>query len=219
MRILIVEDHPELRRMTAEHLTERGFVVDAVGRLSEARDALESAVFDAMVVDIGLPDGEGLKLLTGEARPPAILVTARDRTQDRIFGLNAGADDYLVKPFDLCELEARLRAILRRPGRRAALVMILGRLSLDPATREAFVDEAPLRLRRREALLLEALLEAQPRIVVRDILEERLYGFDEAVTPNALEASVSRLRRSLEAAGADVRLETHRGLGYSLARA
>jgi len=170
------------------------------------------------VLDMGLPDGEGVSLLSGRgaAATPAVMLTARDRLEDRITGLNAGADDYLVKPFDLAELEARLRAVLRRPGQRAPVSLSLGRLRFETASRECFVGDEPLDLGRRETLLLEALMSAAGRIVVRDTLADRLYGFNEPVTPNALEAAVSRLRRSLESAAADVVLETRRGIGYRL---
>ena len=218
MRILLIEDHRELRRMTAAHLSERGFVVDAVGDLASARAALDAAVYDAMILDLGLPDGEGASILRGGSHPtpPALILTARDQVADRIGALNAGADDYLVKPFDLGELEARLRAILRRPGRRIPVLLALGRLSFDTAAREASVTGRPLNLRRREGLLLEILLAAKERVVVRDLIEDQLYGFEEPVTPNALEASVSRLRRVLEQADAGVALETRRGVGYAL---
>lgn len=219
MRILLVEDHDQLRRMTAAHLAERGFVVDEAGSLEQARAALAVTTYDALVLDLGLPDGEGLELLRsrpGRTPTPALVLTARDQLEDRVEGLNAGADDYLVKPFELTELEARLRAVLRRPGRRAPVTLSLGDLSFDTAAREASVQGRSLGLRRREGLLLEALLEADQRVIVRDLLEERLYGFDEAVTPNALEASVSRLRRALEEAGSGLVLETRRGIGYRL---
>jgi len=204
--------------MTAAHLSERGFVVDAVGDLAAACAALSAAAYDAMIVDLGLPDGEGASILRGgdAAGPPALILTARDQMADRIGALNAGADDYLIKPFDLGELEARLRAILRRPGQRAPVRLTLGRLSFDTAAREASVADRPLDLRRREGLLLEILLAAKGRVVVRDLIEEQLYGFNEAVTPNALEASISRLRRVLEQADAGVALETRRGVGYAL---
>lgn len=218
MRILLVEDHKELRRMTAAHLAERGFVVDVAPDLASARAALDTADYDAMILDIGLPDGEGTALLgrPGKISPPTLILTARDQMEDRIGVLNAGADDYLTKPFDLGELEARLRAILRRPGRRAPVLMELGRLCFDTTSRDTSVAGADLGLRRREALLLEILLGAKGRVVVRDRIEEQLYGFNEAVTPNALEASVSRLRRALEDADAGVVLETRRGVGYVL---
>ena len=204
--------------MTAAHLAERGFVVDAVGSLAAAREALAGADYDAMVLDMGLPDGSGATLISASG-PPALMLTARDRTEDRIMGLNAGADDYLVKPFDLAELEARLRAVLRRPGRRAAVAITLGRLRFESTSMEAFAGDKPLNLGRRETLLLEALIAAAGRIVVRDVLAERLYGFNEPVTPNALDAAVSRLRRSLEAADAGVRLENRRGIGFRLCAA
>ena len=218
MKVLLVEDHAEVRAMTAAHLVERGFVVDAVGSVAAARDALRGATYDAMVLDMGLPDGSGVLLLTPGA-PPALMLTARDRLEDRVMGLNAGADDYLVKPFDLAELEARLRAVLRRPGRRAEVSVSLGRLRFETTSLEAFVGDTPLNLGRRETLLLEALIAAAGRIVVRDVLAERLYGFNEPVTPNALDAAVSRLRRSLEAAEAGVRLENRRAIGFRLSTA
>jgi two-component system, OmpR family, response regulator QseB len=220
MRILLVEDHQALRSMTAAYLAENGFVVDAAASIEAAKAALDMAVYDAMILDLGLPDGDGRSLLAhrsrGRSAPPALILTARDALADRIDGLNAGADDYLVKPFDLPELQARLRAVLRRPGARAELELGLGRLAFDTVAREARVDGQPILLRRRETLLLEALLAARGRIVVRDVLEERLYGHDEMVTPNALEAAVSRLRRALSGADAGVRVETRRGIGYLL---
>lgn len=218
MRILLLEDHEALRSMTAAYLAENGFVVDVAATLAIAREAMESVVYDAMILDLGLPDGDGRELLspTARNRPPALILTARDSLAERIEGLNAGADDYLVKPFELGELQARLRAVLRRPGARSEVALSLGDLTFDTVSREARVAGRPLDLRRRETLLLEALLAARGRLVVRDVLDERLYGHDEAVTPNALEAAVSRLRRALEAAGAGVRLETRRGIGYLL---
>ncbi len=143
-------------------------------------------------------------------------MTARDALEDRVRGLDAGADDYIVKPFALAELEARLRAVLRRPGGRDGPVRACGRLLFDVTARAASVDGVPLDLTRREAALLEELLRVGGRVVVKDTLEERLYGFDEPVTPNALEAAVSRLRRRLGEAGAGVRIETKRGIGYRL---
>ncbi len=221
MRILLIEDHDAMRSMTAAYLTEHGFVVDDVGSVEAARAALDIGVYDAMILDLGLPDGDGLSLLAARGRggspaPPALILTARDSLSDRIDGLNAGADDYLAKPFALDELQARLRAVLRRPGVRSQVELGLGRLSFDTISREARIDGRPLDLRRRETLVLETLLAARGRVVVRDVLEERLYGYDQMVTPNALEAAVSRLRRALEEAGAGVRVETRRGIGYVL---
>jgi two-component system response regulator QseB len=219
MRILLIEDHPRLREMTRAHLSECGFVVDAFSTVEDGRSALAEVVYDAMVLDLGLPDGDGTELIrwtAGGAPVPTLILTARDQVDDRISVLNAGADDYLVKPFDLGELEARLRAILRRPGSRRSVVLTYGALSLDVATRQARAHERPFDLGRRESLLLEALLRAQGAVVVRDALDERLYGYDDQVTPNALEAAVSRLRRSLADAGAEVTVEAQRGVGYRL---
>ena len=201
--------------MTAAHLTEHGFVVDAVGSVADARDALGDGAYDSMVLDLALPDGCGVDLIT-DGGPPALILTARDRLEDRVMGLNAGADDYMVKPFELSELDARLRAMLRRPGRRSPVSLTLGRLRFETTSMEAFVGDVPLNLGRRGALLLESLIAAAGRIMVRDVLTERLYGFNEPVTPNALDAAVSRLRRDLEAADAGVKLENCRGIGFRL---
>lgn len=223
-RVLLVEDRAPMRQLIAAHLRERGFVVDEAGAVAEARDALAVGTYAALVVDLGLPDGDGAELLGRADSPPALVITARDSVGDRVAGLNAGADDYLTKPFDLEELEARLRAILRRPGARREVRLSVGDLVFDTTARQAWVGAGvgsgvgptPLPLRRRELLLLEALMVAAERIMVRDALEDQLYGFDTAVTPNALEVSISRLRRALEQAGSQVRLETQRGVGYRL---
>ena len=200
MRILLLEDHPALRAMVGDHLTRRGFAVDAVGRGEDALAALAAVAYDALVLDLGLPDLDGTEILAalrarGAGGLPILMLTARGAVPERVAGLDAGADDYLVKPFALEELDARLR------GRAGA-----GRV----------VDGTPLDLPRREAALLEELLRAAGRVVVKDLLEERLYGADEPVTPNALEATASRLRRRLAEAGAGVRVETKRGIGYRL---
>jgi two-component system response regulator QseB len=222
MRVLLLEDHTALREMIGDHLTQRGFAVDGFGRGDEASAAAAVAAYDAIILDLGLPDVDGMEVLAtiravrAEGALPAVIVTARDAVDDRVRGLNAGADDYLVKPFALVELEARLRAVLRRPGQRTEVVYSCGSLTFDPASRVAAVSERVLDLSRRESALLEELLRARGRVVIKDVLEERLYGFDEAVSRNALEATVSRLRRSLGECGAGVRIETKRGIGYRL---
>lgn len=221
MKILLIEDHAALRELVAGHLASRGFAVDEAASADEARAALSVTSYDAMVLDLGLPDTDGIALLE-EARGkaggsmPVIIVTARDALDDRVRGLNTGADDYIVKPFDLIELEARLRAVLRRPGGRADMTLRCGQLNLNTVSREASVGSAVLDLTRREAALLEELLRARGRIVVKDALEERIYALADEVTSNALEAVVSRLRRKLAAAKADVRLDARRGIGYRL---
>jgi DNA-binding response OmpR family regulator len=221
MRILLLEDHAALRELLAAHLTQNGFAVDAVARGDEAIAAAAAAPYEAIVLDLGLPDIDGLEVLAAvrarmNRQLPALIVTARDGIDDRVRGLNAGADDYIVKPFDLLELEARLRAVLRRPGARSETSLTCGQLVFDAATRSASVGSQALDLSRREAALLEELLRANGRVVVKDALEDRLYAFDDAVTTNALEASVSRLRKKLAAAKAAVRIDTKRGIGYRL---
>ena len=210
-----------MREMISDNLVERGFTVDAVGRAEDAYAALAVASYDALVLDLGLPDADGMQLLK-EARActvrhlPTLIVTARDALDDRTRGLNTGADDCIVKPFELVELEARLRAVLRRPGVREDIVLSYGPLALDTVSREASVRGVLLDLSRREAALLEELLRAAGRIVVKDTLEDRLYALDRSVTANALEAIVSRLRKKLAAAHASVRIDTKRGVGYRL---
>lgn len=223
MRILLIEDHPELRALLAEHLSRDGYAVDAMPSMGEGVAAWQQqgAAYQAVLLDLGLPDGDGMDLLRAlrrnpEAAPPVLILTARDAIESRIAGLDAGADDYLVKPFEFAELDARLRAILRRPGARGGVHLTLGDVEFEPASRSAMVANAPLDLARREAALLEALLRARQRVVVKDFLEETLYSVDEPVTSNAVEACVSRLRRKLAAAGSTCRLETHRGIGYAL---
>ncbi len=222
MRVLLVEDHHALRDMIAAHLRETGFVTDVVACGNEAIAAASAGSFDAIILDLGLPDVDGLVVLRhlrSGAGPdvPVLVLTARDAVEDRVQGLDAGADDYLLKPFDLSEFDARLRSILRRPGPRRAPMLTLGGLSFDTEAREANIRGARLDLTRRELLLLEELVRASGRTVVRDTLEDRLYGLGETVSSNALEAVVSRLRRHLARNGeAGVAIETVRGIGYRL---
>ena len=221
MRVLLLEDHAALREMIGDHLARGGFAIDAFERGEEAIEAAAVASYDAIILDLGLPDIDGMEVLAtirarSEGALPAVIVTARDAVDDRVRGLNGGADDYLVKPFALVELEARLRAVLRRPGLRTGVVYACGGLTFDAASRVAAVSGTELDLSRRESALLEELLRARGRVAIKDVLEEHLYGFDQAVTHNALEATVSRLRRRLAEAGAQVRIETKRGIGYRL---
>lgn len=221
MKILLVEDHPPMREMTAGYLVERGFAVEAVSTGAAALAAADSGAYDAVILDLGLPDMDGMAVLKalrqGGKGPPALLLTARDSLGDRVSGLNSGADDYVVKPFDLAELEARLRAVLRRPGPRQGRAYALGPLRFDTVSREARVGDEPLDLTRREAAVLEELLRAAGKVIAKDVLEDRLYAFEDAGSANALEAAVSRLRKKLAAAHATLRIETRRGIGYRIA--
>ncbi|MCK9510634.1 MAG: response regulator transcription factor [Pigmentiphaga sp.] len=220
MKLLVVEDHPSLRALLAEHLRLRGFAVDAVKTGREAIAAQQMARYDAMILDLGLPDMDGQEVLSrrpggGEAPLPCIVLTARDAVECRIRSLDAGADDYLLKPFDVRELEARLRAVLRRASR-AFVTLACGNLAFEPDSRHVSIDGRILELSRRESMLLEELLRASPRIVVKEYLEEHLYAGNESVTLNAVEAVVSRLRRKLMAGGAQACIQTVRGIGYRL---
>lgn len=220
MRLLIIEDNDRLAGLIAEGLGRRGFICDIALDLATAEDCLASAGFDAMILDLGLPDGDGLAWLQHQRGlrqlVPALMLTARGGLEDRIAGLDAGADDYLVKPVDVEELAARLRALLRRPGPRAVSVLESGSLRFDPVTREARIEDRIIDLSRREADLLELLMRRLGTVVVRDAIENALYSFNEPVTPNAVEAIVSRLRRKLEDAGVTGKLHTVRGVGYML---
>jgi two-component system response regulator QseB len=220
VKILLLEDHPDLRGMVAGHLVDRGFKVDAIGTLEDARAALSIATYDLALLDLGLPDGDGRELLcemsTLTANATAtIVMTAQDSLQERLECLNKGADDYLPKPFSLQELEARLRAVLRRP-RAPRPYLTCGTMAYDSLSRDVSIRGISIDVTHREVDLLDALLRAAGRPVTRAFLNDRLYGFNEPVSENALEAVVSRLRHRLQTADADVRLETERGLGYRL---
>jgi len=220
MKLLIVDDHGPLRGLLGEHMERRGFVVDQASTGRQALDAMEVTRYDAMVLDMGLPDMDGIEVLSARNASrnepvPCIVLTARDALESRIAGLNAGADDYVLKPVDVAELEARIRAVLRRSAH-GFIALAQGNLSYEPESRHATIAGKVLHLPRREAMLLEELLRSAPRLVIKDVLEERLYAHSEGVTLNAIEALISRLRRKLEAAGASVRIDTVRGLGYRL---
>jgi DNA-binding response OmpR family regulator len=220
-RILLVEDDPPLAREIVRALEREQWSLDHVGSLGEAFEAVIQHSYRVILLDRRLPDGDGIALVpTAKSRPapPAIIfLTARDEIADRIEGLDAGADDYLVKPFALEELLARMRAAYRRPtAGSAAEPLQVGRLAFDVANREARVGSKSLNLSRRELALLELLVRRAGRVVQRAHLESELYGFDGEVTGNALESQVSRLRRRLKAAEANVELRTIRGAGYMI---
>ncbi len=219
VKLLLVEDTISLSDMLAAHLRDRGFAVDAVRTGAAALAAVGRAGYDAVILDLGLPDIDGMEVLRamrGQAGLPALILTARDSVAHRVAGLDAGADDYILKPFDLLEFEARLRAVLRRPGTREAPCHRFGDASFDSASRTARIGERALDLTRREAALFEELVRHGETVVVKDALTDKLYGLDDEVSPNALEATVSRVRRKLAAHGAAVRIETLRGIGYRL---
>ncbi|WP_149540288.1 response regulator transcription factor [Siccirubricoccus phaeus] len=222
MRILLVEDEVELAAALRAALARRGFVVDWVARLDQAREALRDQGLRAVLLDRRLPDGDGLSLLPALQAlpnpPPAIVLTARGQTVERVEGLDAGADDYLAKPFELDELLARLRAVTRRRAGAAAEKLVLGALVFDPVHREAQLGGLPLPLPRRELALLEVLLRRAGRVVLREAIEAAIFGFDDAPASNTLDSHVSRLRRRLAESGAGITIHALRGVGY-MARA
>jgi DNA-binding response OmpR family regulator len=221
VRILLVEDEPELAATLAARLSGEGFVVDHLASLGGAIEAVMGAEYRVVLLDRRLPDGDGLSLLpvlrTRRSPPPAIVLTALDDVPDRVAGLDAGAEDYLIKPFAFDELLARLRVLFRRSGAGAlAPPVTVGRLAYDIAGREARVDGASLALPRRELAILDTLMRRAGRVVMREHLEAQVYGFDDDISSNALEAHMSRLRRRLADSGAGVVLHGVRGVGYML---
>lgn len=219
MRLLLVEDDRTLGDAVCAHLQADGHVVDWVTRLAQAR-AASAAEFDAILLDWQLPDGSGVQWLRelraqrGANRTrPVLMLTARDLLDDRVQGLDAGADDYLVKPFELAELSARLRALARRAAGPSEARLRGGRIEMDPASKTVLLDGRPVEVTAKEFGLLEALLRRSGRLVSRGDLESLLYGFDAAVDSNAIEVHISNLRRKL---GRDT-IETVRGMGYRIA--
>src|SRR5262249_16306729 len=201
MRLLIVEDEARIAELVRGALARAGFAVDAVALCAEARAALTVTSYDAAIVDLGLPDGDGLSLLA-ELRAngnltPVLVLTARDAVEDRVLGLDTGADDYLVKPFAIEELIARTTPLLPRPGRALGMVLKAGNLSFDTVERDVRIGGAPLVLPRRESAILEHLMRRLGRVVAKSALEEALYGADDGHGSNPIPVHVHRLRRKL----------------------
>ena len=216
MRVLLVEDSPELAEMLLERFRADGHAMDCERRGDEALETLRFAQFDLVILDVNLPGADGYTVLKkmrqrGDATP-VLLLTARSQVDDRVLGLDAGADDYMVKPFDYRELAARCRALARRRAGEASNVLSFGPLTFDRAARRAFLKDVDLDLRNREVQLLEIFIASLGRILSKDDLSDRLYGFEDAPSANALEQSITRLRRKLEASPLTIR--TIRGLGY-----
>jgi DNA-binding response OmpR family regulator len=213
-----VEDNRPLADSVAKLLRGKGYAVDAVGTGDDAGAAVGTQPYDLVILDLGLPDMDGLDLLRklrgAKSRVPVLVLTARASLQSRVEGLNLGADDYLVKPFALEELEARAGALIRRGVGGASAVLTHGPLSLDSAGRFASLGGVPLDLPRRELCLLELLLLRAGQVVEKQMLLEKLFSYDEDASANAIEIYVHRLRKRLEPAGIHVR--TIRGLGYLL---
>ncbi len=216
MRILVVEDEPLLADAVSVHLTRAGHAVDCVDRIDDADAALDSTEYGLVLLDLHLPDGRGLDLLrrrrkSGDKRP-VIICTARDQIRDRIEGLNAGADDYLVKPYDLDELLARVQAVQRRYDGQPNPALVVGKLRIDTAAHQVWLDDENVPLTAREWALIECLARRPGAIVSKSQVEDALYAMGSEVESNTVEVYVSRLRKKL----GPTTIETVRGLGYKL---
>ena len=214
MRILLVEDDTALGEGIRIALKSEGYTVDWLQDGVSALHAMRHETFDLCVLDLGLPRMDGLEVLrglrSGDSPLPVLVLTARDATADRIAGLDAGADDYLVKPFDVAELKARLRALLRRSFGRVQPLIEYGEIRLDPESQQVSLRGAPVNLARKEFQLLHELLAQPGRVLTRDRLQQVLYGWDEEVESNALEVHVHHLRKKLY----PELIRTVRGVGY-----
>lgn len=220
MRLLLVEDNQRLAETTRQGLEKETFTVDCFGTVSESEAAIEAVTYDVIILDLGLPDGDGLDLLKRLRREknstPVLVLTARDGVGERVRGLDSGADDYLLKPFAMEELVARIRALLRHPGGALGLTLTAGNVSFDTSAREVLVNGVPITISRREMSVLEQLMRRNGRVVPKDVLEDRLYGFGEEVTSNSVEVHISRLRKRLTKVEASLSIHTLRGVGYLL---
>lgn len=221
MRLLLVEDNERLAEHLSHALRATGFVVDMVGSAGDAEAATRTTQYDLVLLDLGLPDEDGITLL-GRLRQrdrstPVLVLTARDSTKSLVEGLNKGADDYLRKPFENEELVARVRALLRRPGSALGHELCEGNLRLDTGTRQTVIAGVALELGRREVDCLELLMRRAGRVVPKSAIEEAIYGNDDEIASNAIEVLIHRVRKRLLDGGASVTIHTVRGIGYVLA--
>ena len=221
MRLLIVEDNVELAGLLAKGLRAAGYETDVLSTIDDASTALRTTFYAALILDLGLPDGDGLTLLR-EIRHrnipiPVLVLTARGGLQDRVHGLRSGADDYLVKPFALEELVARLEAQLRRPGHLLGGVLRIANLEFDTGNRQASINGQPQLLSSRETAVLELLMRSKGRVVSKKQVEDHIFGHSNEIASNAVEVYVHRLRKQLADKGAKIQVYTIRGVGYLLA--
>ncbi|WP_322081268.1 response regulator transcription factor [Burkholderia sp. BCC1972] len=220
MRILLIEDELELASAIESALEKRNIVADCVPSLSEARFAIRESQYKVVLLDRGLPDGDGVSIISDlrAAAPgiPVIMLTAAGSVDARIEGLEAGADDYLAKPFSMDELVARIRALARRSPSLQTHIVAVGALEIDLVSLVATIHGVPFELPRRELLALQALVESTGKTVRRDQLLAHVYGFDEDIQSNALDAHISRLRSKLASRDAGVEIRPIRGIGYLL---
>ncbi len=220
MRLLLVDDHERFAAFVKEGLEADGFTVDVVYNAEDGDATVDTVDYDVIVLNLGLPDMDGIDVLKKWREDghltPVLILTARDAVEDRVKGLNAGSDDYMLKPFAMEELLVRVRALLRRPGGVLGTVLSEGNIEFDTTAREVRVNEKTTSVSRREMEVLEQLLRRKGRVAPKDVSEDKIYGFDEEVSSNSVEVHVSRLRKRLQGAGANVTVHTIRGVGYLL---
>lgn len=221
MKILLIEDEKEMSRLVASLVSHSGFQVDVVPSIDGALHAIREHPYDLLLLDRRLPDGDGASVIKTARKMRSgirvIMLTALDALGDKVSGLDAGADDYLTKPFQGEELIARIRACLRRPGGDARPPIVVGSLSYDLQTDDVLINGSIISLSRRELMLLRALMQRASRVTSRESLLTEIYGYQDDVMATALDTIVSRLRRRLSGLGARVEIHTVRGRGYLLA--
>jgi two-component system OmpR family response regulator len=221
VRILVVEDDSVLAAALTRALNQAAYAVDLADNGDAANLALDAASYDLVVLDLALPKVDGLNVLRRlrdrRSRVPVLILSARDSLDDRVKGLDLGADDYMTKPFDLPEFEARVRALMRRGQHHATNVLRHGKLSLDLEARRVFHDGRPIDLSARELAVVELLMSRQGRVVTKEQMVDRLFGWGEDVGSNAIEVCVHRVRKKLEPCGVEIR--TVRGMGYLMEKA
>lgn len=220
MRLLLIEDNEKLALNTSASLRDNSFAVDVVHSGEDALEAINGFDYDAIILDLGLPDIDGFDLLkrikSRRSETPIIICTARDALDDRLRGLNSGSDDYVIKPFAFDELLARIRAVLRRPGSTLGMVLSSGNIAFDTVDRSVSIDGRAARFSARELALLELFLRRAGRVQSKSAIENALYGFEEPPTPNAIEVLTHRLRKKLAEYKASVTIHNLRGIGYLL---
>ena len=218
MRLLLIEDNRRLADCLATALQNGGFAIDHVTTTADADGALATLHYDALLLDLGLPDDDGLVWLGRQRRcrmtKPVLVLTAIDSLEDLVAVFDQGADDYLRKPFKFDELIARVRALLRRPGEALGVKLIAGNVSFDTSDRQVTVDGIPVEFGRRELDGLELLMRRAGRVVPKSAIEDAIYSFGQDLASNAIEVLVHRIRRRLHDAGADIHIHTLRGVGY-----
>lgn len=220
MRILIVEDTPKLSALLTDTLGEAGFETDQAYTASEALDALSDDMHDLAVLDLGLPDKDGLDVLkevrSNKNMIPVLILTAREKLDDKLHGLNLGADDYLVKPFEMQELIARVRALLRRPATAIETLITIDNLKYDTVNRVATVNGEHVNLSKREVDVFEQLVRSEGRVVPKEKIEKAIYSYGGEGSPNSVEVIIHRLRKKLQRHRAKPQVHTLRGIGYMI---